>query len=255
MTRASAGLALVLLCAACTTAHVYEASEWSLQVHRDARFDSAVMLDATHVVFSRTDGLYRPVAPDVLWGGGPRKYVRNEKRIGIYDLATRTGRIVYSRLITRLGDGNGELVVRDARGGFALVRRERTTEIGLLIDAGGWALLDLAAGKLQPLDLAAELEPRTLELAGRPTLVGDEGAVLVPGRARGAEASSWLLLQPDGAVAELGAGEVNELRAARQAPQPTAVYVAADGARLWLSLGAAEQAGLSELAFDVDALR
>jgi hypothetical protein len=255
MTRPYAGLALALIGAACTPSHVYTPPEYSLRVQRDERFDSAVMLDATHVVFSRSDGMYRPVAPDVLWGGGPRKYVRDEKRIGIYDLATRTGRIVYSRLKTRLGDGNGELVVREARGGFALVLRERATEIGLLIDAGGWALLDLAAGKLQPLDLEAALEPRALELAGRPTLVGDDGTVLVTARAPDADASSWLLVRPDGAISELGAGEMDELRAATGAPQPTAVYVAVDGAHLWLSRGPAGQAGLSELAFDVDALR
>lgn len=211
------GSVFLLSVAACTPSATYQPPAWSLTVERDAGFDAAVMLDATHIVFAWSDGRFRYVAADV-WRRGQREYVSDEKVIGVYDVATGTGRVVLSDRTDRLGDGNGAFGIAAARGGFALVFRDRTTENGVMVDPGGWFVLDLESGALEPADLAAEADTGAMR-----TLTHAEIAAHLP-----------------------SPGEH---------PAAATVLIGAGGQSLRLLTGSGPDVQEREVVFDVDALR
>jgi len=181
----AAAAAVSLVTPACTPSEVYEPPEWTRRLECEIGFDSAAVLDESHVVFTSSEGDYRPVAPDPLWGRGRREFVRDVKRIGVLNLDRGEARVVHTEMSTRLGDGNGDYAVVDARGSSVLVFRERSTERGVLMDPGGWFVLDLATDALAAVDVDGVLAMLELELAGPPRLADGRGAICVAARPRG----------------------------------------------------------------------
>ncbi len=207
-----AGLALALAClAGCRPTARYEIPESFLRVEDDARFTSAIALEPGQVVFSFTAGAYRYVDADPNQARGRREYVGGRKVLGLYDVARAETRVVRTEQFYGTGDGNGDDQVVDARGQAALLLRGRRTTEGVLINAGGWRLCDLATGALEAFDPRAELALFGLAPSSDPVLVDGAGTLLYaalpgPEAAAGAGAPHILVRRRGGALDDLGEG-------------------------------------------------
>lgn len=209
----SGTLAAAALAGGCTPSAVYVPPSWTQELERDAAFESAVLLDATHVVFAVGNGRFRYVAPDPLRDRGHREYVRDEHLLGVYDLATDTAHVLHIDRKDRLSDGNGAFALAEARGNHAFGFRERTTENGVMVGPGGWFLLDLETGALEALALEAELAARGHAPSRAPLLVDGAGTLLVIARPLAASTDGdahrhYYLRRRGGELVDLGVGEL-----------------------------------------------
>ena len=195
--------------AGCRPSRRYEIPEQFLRVHDGARFTSAVLVEPDLVLFAFSEGSYRDVDADPIQARGRREYVGGRKLLGLYELPTGEARIVRVEQRYGTGDGNGDDEVIAARGQAALLLRNRRTNEGVLIDPGGFLLLDLATGTLEPFDPAEELARLGLVRREPPRLVDGHGTLLYEARPKDAQdppRSRLLLRRRGGAIDDLGTG-------------------------------------------------
>lgn len=180
-------------------------------LYQEARFLSARFLDASRVVFSWSEGVYRHAEGDSLWSGVRRQYPRHVRVVALYDIDSGVGRILVrdERRDAVPGDGNGNYSVLEARGDVALISRGRETQNGTLVDPGGFFLLDVITDTLGRVDPWAELAEHGLEPRYRPRLVHPSGTLLYQAEAGGAHPREqrvfrFCLRHADGRLEDLG---------------------------------------------------
>jgi hypothetical protein len=234
---------LFLLLAGCRpgVAHEFPAH---LLLEGDARFTSAVLVDQWRVVFSFSEGSYRNVDDDPNQAAGRREYVGGRKLLALYEIADGEVRVLRRERRFGTGDGNGDDEVLGARGRAALIQRNRRTVDDILVDAGGFSLLDLYDGTLTRIYPRSELALLGLVLAATPRLVDDDGTLLYEARSKDAadeDPPRIFLRRRGGTLLDQGTGRLRgELAGIVYLERPGQPYVEA------LSVASGESQPLTE---------